>query len=88
MPNAFTPNNDSVNDVFKGEGFLRGVRQFSLKIWSRWGELIFETNDPDFGWNGLIGNQQAPQGVYLYEVSLNHPRGAPEFYKGFVTLVR
>jgi len=88
MPNAFTPNNDTVNDVFKGEGFLRGVQRFSLKIWSRWGDLIFESNDPDFGWNGWIGNQQAPQGVYLYEVSLSHPRGAPEFYKGFVTLVR
>lgn len=88
MPNAFTPNNDTVNDVFKGEGFLRGVQKFSLKIWSRWGELIFESNDPDTGWDGLIGNQQAPQGVYLYEVSLNQPRGLPEFYKGFVTLVR
>ncbi len=88
MPNAFTPNNDSVNDVFKGEGFLRGVEDFSLKIWSRWGDLIFESSSPDFGWNGLIGSQQAPQGVYLYEVSVGHPRGIPEFYKGFVTLVR
>ncbi len=88
MPNAFTPNNDTVNDVFKGEGFLRGVQTFSMRIWSRWGELIFESNDPAFGWDGRIGNQQAPQGVYLYEVSLEQPRGAPEFYKGFVTLVR
>jgi len=88
MPNAFTPNNDTVNDVFKGVGYLRGVQRFSMKIWSRWGDLIFESSDPDSGWNGLIGNQQAPQGVYLYEVSLDQPRGAPEFYKGFVTLVR
>lgn len=88
MPNAFTPNDDSVNDVFKGEGFLRGVEAFTLKIWSRWGEMVFESDDPDLGWNGRVGSQQAPSGIYLYEVYMNHPRGERLFYKGFVTLVR
>lgn len=90
MPNAFTPNDDSVNDVFKGEGFLRGVKQFRMVVWNRWGELIFETNDVQEGWNGRVGRsgKPAPPGVYICLVSMTGPRGEPFEWRGFATLIR
>ena len=57
LPNAFTPNSDSVNDTYQGVGLLTGISNFRLAIWNRWGELIFETRDPDEGWNGRYHNQ-------------------------------
>ena len=90
MPNAFTPNDDSVNDVFKGKGFLRGFKEYNMQIWNRWGEMIFESNDPEEGWNGLLGNngRRAPGGLYLYYITLKGPRGETTQYKGYATLVR
>lgn len=90
MPNAFTPNADSNNDGFLGKGFLRGVDDFSMMIWNRWGELVFETNDPEQAWNGRVKNTggMSPAGVYVVVVRFTGPRGSPYEYKGFATLVR
>lgn len=90
LPNAFTPNDDSVNDVFKGEGFLPGIKGYSMRVWNRWGELVFETNNPEQGWNGRKNNSGAAAipGVYILEVHITGPRGEQEAYKGFVTLIR
>ena len=90
MPNAFTPNDDSVNDIFKGEGFLRGVKSFDMQIWNRWGEMIFQSTDPLEGWDGRVrgGNQQAPEGMYLYFIEVVGPRGEVQEFKGYATLIR
>ena len=90
MPNAFTPNADSNNDGFLGKGYLEGVDDFSMLIWNRWGELVFETTSPDVAWNGRVKNTggMSPSGVYVVVVRFTGPRGAPYEYKGFATLVR
>ena len=90
MPNAFTPNDDSVNDIFVGKGFLRGYKDYNMQIWNRWGEMIFESNDPEEGWNGLLGNNghRAPAGLYLYYITLKGPRGEKTQIKGYATLIR
>ncbi len=90
LPNAFTPNEDSVNDFFKGVGILPGIRNFRFQIWNRWGEMIYAAEDPSIGWNGRKFNngQEAPPGVYVVLVSFTGPRGDPYEYKGFVTLIR
>jgi len=90
MPNAFTPNNDGKNEGFLGKGFLLGVTNFSMTIWNRWGEQVFETNDPEEAWNGRVRNTGAmsPAGVYVYLVTFNGPRGEPNVFKGYATLVK
>ena len=90
LPNAFTPNHDGTNEVFRGAGVIDGATNFELSIWNRWGEMVFETNDPLEGWNGLKFNtgSPAPNGVYMVLVTFTGPRGEPFEYKGVATLVR
>lgn len=90
MPNAFTPNGDGKNDDFFGKGFLYGATNFRMTIWNRWGEMVFETNDPNEKWNGekRNGGGMSPEGVYVYTVTFTGPRGEPHEYKGFATVVR
>lgn len=67
IPNAFTPNNDGENDTFYGTAV--GVNSFLLQVFSRWGELVFETTDPAVAWDGTYpyGND-APVGTYTWKV--------------------
>lgn len=90
LPNAFTPNGDGNNDTFKGKGFMKGARDFQFRIWNRWGEPVFETNDYLEGWNGRKNNtgQDAAAGVYLVVVTFKDPRGKPVEIKGYATLLR
>jgi gliding motility-associated-like protein len=90
LPNAFTPNGDGTNDTFKGKGVLPGITNFRFMIWNRWGEPMFETDDPLAAWNGRKNNvgQDAPSGVYLVVATFRDPRGEPVERKGYVTLIR
>jgi gliding motility-associated-like protein len=90
LPNAFSPNQDAVNDAFKGIGYLEGMTDFTMRIWNRWGELIFETKNPQEGWNGKKFNtgREEPQGVYACVVQFKGPRGEPHEMSGFATLIR
>ena len=90
FPNAFTPNGDGNNDVFRPKGFTRGIKRFQMQVWNRWGEPLFTAVDPLQGWNGRKGNtgQDQPPGIYLYEAVLVGPRGEQFNYKGYITLLR
>lgn len=90
LPNAFTPNGDGINDEFRGVGLGEGINDFQLLIINRWGELIFESQSPDIGWNGNVRNtgKAAPTGVYTYTLRYRHPRGKLVETKGFATLFR
>lgn len=90
FPNAFTPNGDGRNEVFKGIVLGVALDDFRLSIYDRWGKLIFETNDPDEGWNGKYRNSGAdlPPGVYMYKVDFKNPFCDQEPKPGFATLVR
>ena len=90
LPNAFTPNNDTKNDVFVGVGTLSQVEDFEMIIWDKWGGVVFQTNDPFEGWNGKKNNtgKHLPNGVYVSIVKYQGPRGESREEKGYVTLIR
>jgi gliding motility-associated-like protein len=90
LPNAFTPNDDGSNDIYVGAGVMAGARNFSMTIWNRWGEQIFESDDPFKGWNGRKHNtgEPVPSGVYPVLVTFLGPRGEPFEIKGIATVVR
>lgn len=90
MPNAFTPDNNGNNDSFRGKGYIEAISDYSMSIWNRWGQLVFETNDPGQGWNGQLNNtgEASPQGVYVYKVRYRDPRGELQALDGHLTLLR
>lgn len=66
LPNTFTPNRDGANDLFKPYPY-RFVERVDFKIFNRWGNLLFETNDPDILWEGKAsGGEEVPDGTYYY----------------------
>jgi gliding motility-associated-like protein len=90
LPNAFTPDDDGVNDLFIGNGFTHDMNGFDLSIWNRWGELVFQTNNPKEGWNGKKQGTTilCPAGVYVYALRVKGPRGKDMDTKGTVMLIR
>lgn len=90
VPNAFTPNYDGENDVFKvylPSKNCQDVFDFSMKIFDRWGELVFETNDIENGWDGNFYNQKMPNAVYVWMIEYSNGE-EKVVRKGSVTLVR
>ncbi len=90
MPNAFTPDNNGNNDSFRGKGYTEAISDYTMTIWNRWGQLVFETDDPQDGWNGQFNNtgKTSAQGVYVYMVSYRDPRGERKLLNGQVVLLR
>lgn len=64
LPNAFAP--DGLNNTFSVLGKIESIRIFNLKIFNRWGELVFETSEPNVGWDGMYKGQKAPIGSYVW----------------------
>ena len=64
VPNTFTPNGDGKNDVLYVRSSI--LKEFTLRIYNRWGELIFESNSLDKGWDGTFRGMNCEQGVYDY----------------------
>ncbi len=88
--NAFTPNGDGINDTYKPLFFCPVVTT-NFKIYSRWGEKIFETEDPNEAWDGKINGLEAPSDVYVWQVEYEAEReGSRQKFmvKGDVALLR
>ena len=88
LPNAFTPNGDGLNDLFLPTGILFGVTEYRLRVWTRWGELIFTAEDIKDGWDGTFKGAESPGGGYLWDVSYIDVGGELQEMKGGVVLVR
>lgn len=87
LPNAFTPNNDGKNDILKG--IPVGVKQFNyLRIFNRWGQLIFSTTDYNKGWDGTIRGQNQPGGMYIVVANAIDFKGNVIAKKQTVLLIR
>lgn len=90
IPNSFTPNGDGVNDYFFPRQLLsKGMTNFSMKVFNRWGQIVFQTEQPDGrGWDGRFNDKDQPGGVYIYEIKGILKNGRQEQYTGNVTLLR
>ena len=86
IPNSFTPNNDGVNETFFGQGY--GIKELTMKIFDRWGEELFVTNDLNTAWDGTYKGTQVEQGIYVYLITTITVNGEFQQYAGHVTLHR
>ncbi len=90
MPNAFTPNGDGKNDVFRAV-FENDcpVTDFYLRIYNRYGALVFQTSNPYQGWDGQFNGDRAEAGTYFYDMRMQHGTGLHQLKKtGDVVLIR
>ena len=85
IPNAFTPNGDGLNDVFKTEGYVRSVH---LQVFNQWGEKVFESNEQQRGWDGNYKSTAQPSGVYIYVCAIMLDNGSKIIKKGAIHLIR
>lgn len=90
IPNAFSPNGDGVNDEFKGTGIFLGMEEFEMIIWNRWGQTVFETKDPNRGWDGRVNNAGnfVEPGVYVCSIKYTGERKKHFELKGYATVIR
>ncbi len=88
IPNAFSPNNDNENDIFKVYVNPLCVTEFKLVIYNRWGENVFETTDVTKGWDGFFRTEISNTAVYAYYCNVSFTNGNKIFKKGNVSLVR
>jgi gliding motility-associated-like protein len=87
LPNAFTPNGDGANDVFKVLGNIGRLEGFGFRIFNRWGEQMFHTKDRYQGWEGLYNGGPALLGTYVYMLEYSVD-GKPYMQKGNFHLIR
>jgi gliding motility-associated-like protein len=85
-PNSFTPNNDGLNDMFMP--FVPYSKSASLLIYDRWGNLIYNTNDMELGWDGKYKGENAPCDVYVYKIFIEFFDGSVKSSLGHITLIR
>lgn len=86
VPNVFTPDDSQTNDFFELAVNCQ-LESFHITILNRWGEVVFESNDPQFQWDGTYKSRDLSEGVYFYKLS--YLESTERFdYQGFIHLVR
>lgn len=86
VPNAFTPNKDLLNENFGPKGIY--ILSYTMKIYNRWGEKLYESNECKNTWNGLYKGVNVPEGVYVYIIEAMGADGNRYLLKGDVTLLK
>jgi len=87
IPTAFTPNNDGKNDIFKALVFGK-VQSFRLQVFDRAGQLIFQTNNPGKGWDGLSKGMGYSTSTFVWQCFYQLDQQKPGYQKGTVTIIR
>ncbi len=86
VPNAFTPNNNGLNEVFLPS--ITGAREYQLDIYDRWGGKVFSSSDPNMGWNGTFMGKDCPAGCYAYSLHYKGRKTYRQVHSGLVHLLR
>ena len=82
IPTIFSPDGDGVNDEFNIKG--DGVDELTFEIYNRWGQIVFQSEDMETGWDGRFQNKDSPIGTYVYRILIRNLA----VRSGTVTLVR
>lgn len=86
VPNAFTPGRFGENAQIAVRGF--GITRMEWKIYNRWGQLVFQTNDPQKAWDGTVNGKPQPMDVYTYTLEASFSNGKSITKTGDITLIR
>ncbi|MCX7768650.1 MAG: gliding motility-associated C-terminal domain-containing protein [Flavobacteriales bacterium] len=86
FPTAFTPNGNSVNEEWRVIAY--GVKEFELRIFNRWGEEVFYSDDVYKGWDGKYKGEDCAQGTYVYRCEIKYLNGDVAKYMGHIVLYR
>jgi gliding motility-associated-like protein len=86
IPNAFTPNQDGINDEF----YITNANfpKFTLTVFDRWGNRVYATNDGNFRWDGTQDGDAVASGTYVYVMEAVSPRGKALKRSGTISIVR
>ena len=92
LPNVFTPDASSINDLYHPLLPIKFVESIDLQVFNRWGELVFETTDPYIYWDGtdIKSGKQLNDGVYFYIVTVNEIKLSglvPRSFQGSITII-
>ncbi len=88
VPNAFTPNNDGANDFFNFLDIDSVEEILGFKVFNRWGQKVYDNDNPQNGWDGQFNGTPQPSDVYAYIIEVRFADGSTELLKGDVTLIR
>lgn len=88
MPNAFSPNGDGINDIYKAKEGWQSLVEFNAYIFNRWGQKLYEWNDPAGGWDGKHNGKDVKQGVYFCLVKAKGADGRKFNIRTDVNLLR
>ncbi|MDX1350475.1 MAG: gliding motility-associated C-terminal domain-containing protein, partial [Putridiphycobacter sp.] len=85
-PNAFTPDGNRFNSTYRVS--VIGATYFHFVIYNRWGEIVFESFDPEFEWDGTYAGKEVPFGVYVYKVKIADLQEQRFNFEGFITVLK
>ncbi len=88
VPNAFTPNGDGINDIFKVKEDYRSIVSFKATVFNRWGKKLYSWDDLDGGWDGKSGGSDVPDGAYYLYVEARGADGKNYDIKKTINLLR
>lgn len=88
MPNAFSPNGDGINDIYKPREGYTSIIEFHATIYNRYGQRLYEWTDPEDGWDGTFNGRPVKDGVYFCQVKAKGADGREIIIKRDVTLLR
>ncbi len=88
VPNAFTPNGDGVNDVFRVKEGYKSIISFKARVFDRWGKKLYEWDNPAGGWDGKGPGGNAPDGAYYLNIEAKGADGKKYNIKKVINLLR
>jgi len=86
IPNSFTPNGDGLNDFFEIKTLY--INKYNLLIYNRWGQLIFESNNPEIYWDGTFQNKLVTDDVYVYKFTYTDKNNKINQIIGKITILK